>query len=73
MAISVGVIAVNVLVDAMVQVLDDMGHGEHCGTCLATKAQARIAIEPFIGEDEKEFLMPLSEAEKIWENIRNEH
>ena len=64
--------AVTALVDAMVQVLDDMGIEENCCTCLATKVQARIAIEPFIGEDEKEFLMPFSEAEKIWEDIINE-
>jgi hypothetical protein len=61
---------VTALVDAFVQILDDMGTGQNCCTCLATKAQARIAIEPFIGDDEKEFLMPLEDAQKIWDGVQ---
>lgn len=34
------------LVAAMDQLLDDMGHDGLC-VCLAAKAQARIAFEPF--------------------------
>lgn len=38
------------LVDAMWQLLDDMGPGQH--VCAAAKAQARIAFEPYIDEPE---------------------
>lgn len=60
---------INALVDTLVQILDDMGQGQDCCTCLATKAQARIAVEPFIRPDEKEFLMPLSEAQEIMRSV----
>ena len=50
--------------DAMWQLLDDMGeHGT--SVCLQAKAEARIAFEPFILEDEDEGLMSLEEARRI--------
>lgn len=52
------------LVEAMGQLLDDMGKDGAC-VCPAAKAAARIAYEPFADQAEKEFLMPLEEARKI--------
>lgn len=50
------------LVEAMDQILDDMGKGGKC-VCLYAKAKARIAFEPFIDDPEiKEFIMSLEEA-----------
>lgn len=43
---------VQALADAMWQLLDDMGTDGQC-VCLAAKAQARAALEPFLGESEK--------------------
>ncbi len=58
---------VQALADAMWQVLDDMGTDSR-SVCLATKAQARVAYEPFrftddSGDDGLD--MPLAEAEAI--------
>lgn len=51
------------LADAMAQLLDDMGeHGQ--SVCLAAKAQARVAYEPFVEEDYTPD-MPLLEAQRI--------
>jgi hypothetical protein len=50
------------LVDAIEQILDDMGKTGLC-VSLYAKAQARIAIEPF-GINTEDF-MPLDEALKI--------
>jgi hypothetical protein len=54
------------LADAMWQLLDDMGE---CGksVCLAAKAQARVAYEPFRDKSDPEYRdwMPLATAEQI--------
>lgn len=52
------------LVDAMDQLLDDMGETGLC-VCLLAKAKARIAFEPFLAPGCVEFFMPLEEAERI--------
>ena len=53
------------LVDAMDQLLDDMGP-HSCSVCLYAKAKARIAMEPFITDDyASETYMPLREARAI--------
>lgn len=52
------------LVEAMDQLLDDMGlHGQ--SVCLFAKAQARIAFEPFLDKECIEFFMSLNEAKRI--------
>jgi hypothetical protein len=51
------------LVSAMDQLLDDMGHSGQC-VCLAAKAQARVAFEPFRDHDGS-FMMSLEEAQRI--------
>lgn len=55
---------VEALADAMAQLLDDMGtHDANKSVCLAAKAQARIAYEPFRDtEDTDDWLMPLDRA-----------
>lgn len=52
------------LVAAMDQLLDDMGLDGTC-VCLAAKAQARIAFEPFIASDAADIYMPLEIANRI--------
>jgi len=52
------------LIDAMDQLLDDMGPSGQ-SVCLAAKAQARIAFEPFLDPECREFIMPLDEARRI--------
>jgi hypothetical protein len=55
------------LADAMWQLLDDMGK-DGLSVCLAAKAQARIAYEPFVTPFERvayEDMMPLEEALEI--------
>ena len=52
------------LVDAMWQMLDDMGNGGQ-SVCLSTKAYARVALEPFLIDGEGDYLMPLEEALEI--------
>lgn len=54
------------LIEAMSQLLDDMRDGGQC-VCLAAKAQARVAYEPFrhMVDDDGDGLMSLAEAEKI--------
>lgn len=54
------------LADAMWQLLDDMGIAGQ-SVCLAAKAQARIAIEPFLTPDRPacDDWMTLADAEKI--------
>jgi len=55
------------LVDAMDQLLDDMGP-DSCSVCLYAKAKARVAMEPFITKDyASETYMPLREARAIVE------
>jgi hypothetical protein len=56
------------LAEAMSQLLDDMGPSG-LGVCLAAKAKARIAYEPFIDPDEREFIMPLQMAQEIVRQI----
>jgi hypothetical protein len=52
------------LADAMWQILDDMGkHG--ASVCMAAKAQARLAYEPFNDGEADENLMDLKLAKKI--------
>lgn len=58
---------VNELADAMWQLLDDMGK-TGCSVCLAAKAQARIAYEPFVTPLEQaayDGMMSLEEALEI--------
>jgi hypothetical protein len=57
---------VNNLIEAMSQLLDDMGK-DGKSVCLAAKAQARVAYEPFIDEPEwaRDCLMPLEYAKRI--------
>jgi hypothetical protein len=56
-------VAIGKVKDALWQLLDDMGRdGVH--VCLAAKAQARIAFEPFRNDDSP-LDWPLAEAEKI--------
>lgn len=52
------------LVDAMEQLLDDMGTSGQ-SVCLAAKAQARVAYEPFVDEEVREFYMALADAERV--------
>lgn len=52
------------LVSAMEQLLDDMGKDGQ-SVCLAAKAMARIAFEPFCDSDAAEYYMPLEEAKRI--------
>jgi hypothetical protein len=56
------------LAAAMSQVLDDM-RKDATSVCLATKAQARIANEPFADPDEKSRIMPIEEARRIIEEL----
>ena len=55
---------IKALVDAMDQLLDDMG-ADGLGVCLYAKAQARIAYDPWCHPDSEMFFMPLHEAQKI--------
>lgn len=52
------------LIEAMDQLLDDMGKDGLC-VCLQAKAQARIAFEPFMEKNIAEFYMPLAEAQRV--------
>lgn len=54
------------LADAMWQLLDDMGKDGQ-SVCLAAKAQARIAYEPFITDIEREAYAGLMDLEKALE------
>jgi phage terminase small subunit len=56
------------LVVAMSQVLNDM-QKDSTSLGLFTKAQARIAYEPFAEPDEKADIMPLEEAQRIIEEL----
>ncbi len=55
---------VSELVDAVWQLLDDMGKDGR-SVCLAAKALARLAFEPFRDGPELDSWMSLEEAEKI--------
>lgn len=57
---------IEALADAMWQLLDDMGERGQ-SVCVAAKAQARIAFEPFRDKSEPEFIdwMSLEEAKRI--------
>ena len=55
---------VSALVDAMAQLLDDMGE-RGLSVCLAAKAQARVAFDPFIVEADYTPDMALIEARRI--------
>jgi hypothetical protein len=56
---------VQALADAMDQLLDDMGLAGAC-VCMAAKAQARVAYEPFRDKsDDGDWLMPLEDAKRI--------
>lgn len=58
---------VEALVAAMDQLLDDMGMAGQ-SVCLAAKAQARVALQPFLEKnDTAEWLMPLDMAQRILE------
>jgi hypothetical protein len=63
---------VQALADAMWQLLDDMGTGGQC-VCLAAKAQARIAFEPFVDEPEAMAgIMSLADAERVAERVADD-
>lgn len=55
---------ITALIDAMDQLLDDMGIDGQ-SVCLAAKAQARIAFEPFLDPECVGFIMPLEEARRV--------
>jgi hypothetical protein len=55
---------VKALIDAMDQILDDMGSTGLC-VCLLAKAKARIAFEPFIPPGDTEYFLSLEEATRI--------
>ena len=55
---------VNELIEAMEQLLDDMGVGG-TSVCLYAKAKARVAFEPFMDTEAAEFFMPIEEAQRI--------
>ena len=57
---------IEALAAAMDQLLDDMGKTGQ-SVCLAAKAQARVAFEPFRDKDDQDddWLMPLDVAEEI--------
>lgn len=59
------------LVEAMEQLLDDMGPSGQ-SVCLAAKAQARLAFEPFMDPRSAEFFMPLTAAQRIVREIEME-
>ncbi|GJD74522.1 hypothetical protein MKK50_15795 [Methylobacterium sp. J-043] len=64
---------IDALADAMWQCLDDMG-AQGQGVCLASKAKARVAYEPFrVDADGEEAPVdyPLEEAERTLEWIRD--
>lgn len=52
------------LADAMWQLLDDMGEHGKC-VCLAAKAQARVAYEPFMEAGDFTNWMTMAQAERI--------
>lgn len=52
------------VIDALLQILDDMGVDGDC-CCLLAKAQARVAIEPFLEDDDGEGLMSYEDAKNI--------
>ncbi|MBY0561531.1 hypothetical protein [Hyphomicrobium sp.] len=54
------------LVDAMAQLLDDMGEDGLC-VCALAKAHARVALQPFL-DDDGAGLMPLDKANQIIAN-----
>jgi hypothetical protein len=58
---------IEAMADAMAQLLDDMGaHDLNRSVCLAAKAQARIAYEPFRDPtDDDSWLMPLDRARTV--------
>jgi hypothetical protein len=57
---------IEALADAMWQLLDDMGDRNH-SVCLAAKAQARVAYEPFRDTSEPEYddWMTVAQAKQI--------
>lgn len=55
---------INALIEAMDQLLDDMGIDGR-SVCLFAKAQARVAFEPFLDRECVEYVMPLEEALKV--------
>ena len=62
---------IKALAGAMSQLLDDMGPSGQ-GVCLAAKAQARIAYEPFADPDEFEFIMTIQEALRIISDVQKD-
>jgi len=63
---------VDELAGCMWQLLNDMGK-DGLSVCAFAKAQARIAMEPFINDlIEAECLMPLAEAERIVRECKSE-
>jgi hypothetical protein len=54
------------LEEAMWQLLDDMGADGHC-VCPFAKARARIAFEPFVGDELMSNWMSLEDAKRVVE------
>lgn len=59
---------IEALAEAMDQLLDDMGPNGQ-SVCLGSKAQARIAFEPFLDPECREFIMPLEEAKRVMDDV----
>ena len=59
---------VRALVDAAMQVLDDMGPDRGTSCCLAAKAELRIAVEPWRSE-EAPVDMPLADALAVMKEV----
>ena len=55
---------IEALADAMDQLLDDMGPKGQ-SVCLYAKAKARIAFEPFLDPECRDFILPLDVAHQI--------
>lgn len=62
---------VEALIEAMTQLLDDMGPYGTC-VCVAAKAQARIAWEPFRddGLDMDPYFMTLADAQRVIDEVK---
>ena len=56
------------LIAAMDQVLDDMGTGGFA-VCGATKAQARVALDPYLNDEERALHTPVEDARQLLKDV----
>ena len=56
------------LIAAMDQVLDDMGTGGFA-VCGATKAQARVALDPYLNDEERALHTPIEDARQLLKDV----